>query len=59
VTFDEDRSRIRKRNGAGIMSSLRNLVISIIRLDGRFRYIPTAIRYFSMHIDEAMAIIGV
>jgi hypothetical protein len=37
-----------------IMSFLRNLVISLIRIHGRFRYIPSALRYFSMHIDEAM-----
>lgn len=59
VTFDEDRSRVRKNNGPTIMSSLRNLVISVIRIDGRFRYIPSALRYFSMHIDEAMRVLGI
>ena len=39
VTFDEDRSQIRKKNGAKVMASLRNLVISILRLLG-FRYVP-------------------
>ena len=59
VTFDEDRSRVRRKNGTEIMSSLRNLVISIIRIQGRFRYIPSALRYFSMHIDEAMRLLGI
>jgi len=59
VTFDEDRSRVRKKNGTEIMSSLRNLVISLIRIHGRFRYIPSALRYFSMHIDEAMMLLGI
>lgn len=59
VTFDEDRSRIRKKNGTEIMSSLRNLVISLIRIEGRFRYIPSALRYFSMHVDEAMRLLGI
>jgi predicted transposase YbfD/YdcC len=34
VTFDEDRSQVRTGNGPRVMASLRNLVISILRLDG-------------------------
>lgn len=34
VTLDEDRSQIRTGNGPRIMASLRNLAISILRLDG-------------------------
>jgi predicted transposase YbfD/YdcC len=34
VTLDEDRSQIRTGNGPRIMASLRNLVISMLRLDG-------------------------
>ena len=34
VTYDEDRSQIRTRNGPRVMASLRNLVISILRLTG-------------------------
>ena len=59
VTFDEDRSRVRKNNGTEIMSSLRNLAISLIRIHGRFRYIPSALRYFSMRIEEAMRLLGI
>ena len=43
VTFDEDRCRIRKGNGAQVMASLRNLAISILRLAGA-RYIAPALR---------------
>ena len=32
VTFDEDRSRVRKKAGPHVMASLRNLVISVLRL---------------------------
>jgi predicted transposase YbfD/YdcC len=46
VTFDEDRSRVRKENGPRTMATLRNLVISIFRLLG-FEYIPQGIRRFS------------
>ncbi|HEX8761610.1 MAG TPA: ISAs1 family transposase [Pseudonocardiaceae bacterium] len=34
VTFDEDRSHIRSGSGPRVMASLRNLVISILRLNG-------------------------
>ena len=58
VTFDEDRSQIRKGNGAHIMASLRNLVISVFRLLG-FKYIPDAIRYFTMRLEEALQVLGI
>jgi hypothetical protein len=44
VTFDEDRSRVRRGNGAHMMASLRNLAISVLRMAGA-RYIPPAIRH--------------
>jgi len=56
VTFDEDRSQIRKKNGAKVMASLRNLVISISRLLG-FRYVPERIRCFMMHIEDALRVV--
>ena len=34
VTFDEDRSQIRSGSGPRVMASLRNLVISILRING-------------------------
>lgn len=34
VTFDEDRSQVRTGNGPRVMASLRNLVISILRING-------------------------
>jgi len=40
------------------MASLRNLVISILRLLG-FRYVPEGIRYFMMHIEDALKVIGI
>ena len=58
VTFDEDRSQIRKGNGAHIMASLRNLVIGIFRLLG-FKYIPEAIRYFTMRLEAALQVLGI
>jgi len=58
VTFDEDRSQIRKGNGPHIMASLRNLVISIFRLLG-FKYIPDAIRYFTMRLEAVFQVLGI
>jgi predicted transposase YbfD/YdcC len=43
VTFDEDRSTIRKGKGAQVMASLRNLAISLLRMAGA-RYIAPALR---------------
>jgi predicted transposase YbfD/YdcC len=43
VTFDEDRSQIRKAAGPRVMATLRNLVISLLRIAGA-RYIAPAIR---------------
>jgi predicted transposase YbfD/YdcC len=58
VTFDEDRCQIRKGNGPHVMASLRNLVISLIRLL-KFRYIPQGARYFSTHLEDVLRIVGV
>jgi predicted transposase YbfD/YdcC len=58
VTFDEDRCQIRKGNGARIMASIRNLVISLIRLL-TFRYIPQGLRYFSTHLEDVLQLVGV
>src|SRR2546426_8930071 len=43
VTFDEDRSRVRRGTGAQVMASIRNLALSILRIAGA-RYIPSALR---------------
>ena len=34
VTFDEDRSQVRKGSGPQVMASLRNLSISLLRMSG-------------------------
>ena len=34
VTFDEDRSRVRKNAGPQVMASIRNLAISLLRMAG-------------------------
>jgi predicted transposase YbfD/YdcC len=44
VTYDEDRSQLRTRNGPRVMASLRNLAISILRLTGHAS-IASALRH--------------
>ena len=58
VTFDEDRCQIRKGNGAHVMASIRNLVISLIRLL-KFRYIPQGLRYFATHLGDVLQLMRV
>ena len=43
VTFDEDRSQVRRGAGAQVMASIRNLAVSVLRIGGA-RYIPSALR---------------
>jgi len=60
VTFDEDRSRIRVKNGPRVMASIRNLVISILRLMG-FRYISDGIRHYcySWDLEDTCRLLGI
>jgi predicted transposase YbfD/YdcC len=46
MDFDEDRSQVRTASGPHIMASLRNLVITILRLAGTTG-IATALRYYA------------
>lgn len=58
VTFDEDRSQVRTAGGPRIMASIRNLVMGIFRMLG-FQYIPDAIRYFAMRLQEVFLLLGI
>ena len=57
VTFDEDRSRVRKGAGAQVMASLRNLAIALLRLAGA-RYIAPALRPCARSDYQALRLIG-
>jgi len=58
VTFDEDRSRIRKGNGAHIMASIRNIVISIFRIAGYVKNIAAAVRDCCWNTRKALRLAG-
>jgi predicted transposase YbfD/YdcC len=57
-TFDEDRSRIRKKSGPRVMATLRNFVISILRLMGR-KNIAKALRDMAAKPHMALRLIGI
>ena len=57
VTYDEDRSQIRKGNGPRIMASLRNTAISVLRLAGA-ENIAKANRWCGRHVAACLRLIG-
>lgn len=57
VTFDEDRSQVRKGHGAQMMACLRNLAVSLLRLAGATR-IASALRAIADHSHLALRLIG-
>ena len=57
VTFDEDRSQVRKGNGPRVMATLRNLAISVLRLAGA-HFIAKALRWCARDHERALRLIG-
>ncbi len=57
MTFDEDRCRARKGAGAHVLASLRNLVISVLRL-ARAENIAEALRDCTWNSAQAFRLIG-
>lgn len=58
VTFDEDRSRVRKKAGPHVMASIRNLAISVLRMAGADN-IAEALRLCSWNRSRPLRLIGV
>ena len=57
VTFDEDRSRVRKHAGPHVMASLRNLAISLLRMAGADN-IAEAVRACGRKEHRALRLLG-
>lgn len=57
VTFDEDRSQIRKGNGPQVMATLRNLAVSLIGLAGGETIAKTT-RWLSRRAEACFRLIG-
>jgi len=58
VTFDEDRSRVRKNAGPHVMASLRNLAISLLRMAGADN-IAEAVRACGRKENRALRLLGI
>lgn len=58
VSFDEDRSRVRKYKGAHMMAALRNVAISLLRIAG-FENIAAAVRHCIRKVSRPLRIIGI
>jgi hypothetical protein len=58
VTFDEDRSRVRKHAGPQVMASIRNLAISLLRMAGATN-IAQALRHCARMRFEILRFIGI
>jgi hypothetical protein len=58
VAYAEDRSRVRTGDGPQVMASLRNLVISILRLSG-VTNIAAALRRHSRNAARPLATFGI
>ena len=57
VTFDEDRSQVRKGAAAQAMAALRNLAIGLLRRAGA-KNIAAALRHCVHHSETALRLIG-
>lgn len=57
VTFDEDRSQVRKKAGPQVMATLRNLAISLLRLAGETN-IAAAARHCNRFTGKTLRLIG-
>ena len=58
VVFAEDHSQLRQGHLPHVMATLRNVVISLLRVHG-YQQIAKARRYFAARPDEALALVGI
>jgi hypothetical protein len=58
MTFDEDRPQIRTGSAPRVFAAIRNLVISLLRLNG-VKCIASALRKISCNSERALELIGV
>jgi hypothetical protein len=58
VTFEEDRSQVRKGNIPQVMAALRNVCIGLMRVKG-FKKIAATCRHFAAKPEDALQIIGI
>jgi predicted transposase YbfD/YdcC len=57
VTLQEDKTRMTKHNMGRVMACLNNLVLSLLIGKLKFRYLPSARRYFAAFPSQALALL--
>lgn len=57
VTLLEDHTRMTKGSMGQVMACINNLIVGILVAKKKYRFLPTARRYFSAHPVEALALI--
>jgi predicted transposase YbfD/YdcC len=57
VTLHEDKTRMTKRNAGQVMACLNNLVLALLIGKLKFRYLPSARRYFAAFPSQALALL--
>lgn len=58
VTLLEDRTRMTSKKAGHVMACLNNLVLGLLIGKKKFKYLPTARRYFNANLNEAFDLIG-
>ena len=54
VSYDEDRCRVRTGHLPRNLACLTNLAISIVRIQGRFDFLPQAHRHYARRPQDAL-----
>lgn len=57
VSLHEDQTRMTKPNAARIMACLNNLVLGLLIAKKKFRYLPSARRFFAAHPTQALTLL--
>jgi hypothetical protein len=57
VTLNEDHTRMTHKNAARVMACLNNLVLGLLIGKTKYRYLPSARRFFAAHPAQALAIL--
>jgi len=57
VTLLEDRTRFTDKNAAQVMACINNLILGILAKHKRFRFVPSARRFFDAHPLDALALV--
>lgn len=57
VTLHEDKTRLTKRNAGRVMACLNNLVLTLLIGKLKFRFLPSARRYFAAFTAQALTLL--